>query len=73
MYGSEAWTMTSAQEDMVRKWERKTLRKIYAYRGVLDVGMWCMRTNAELYEIHKELESVTVIKSIVTYLSLIHI
>ena len=52
--------MTSAQEDMIRRWERKILRRIYG--GVLDAGMWRMRTNAELYELHKEPDIVTVIK-----------
>ena len=32
------------------------------YGGVLDTGMWRMRTNAELYDLYKEPDIVTAIK-----------
>ena len=35
---TKSWIMTSTQEDMIRGWERKILRRIYG--GVLDTGMW---------------------------------
>ena len=59
LYASEAWSMNSAQEDLIRKWERKVLRRIYG--GVLDTEMWRMRTNA-LYDLYKESNIVTAIK-----------
>ena len=60
LYTSKAWTTTSTQEDMIKRWERKFLRRIYG--GVLDAGMWRMRTNAELYDLYKEPDIVIIIK-----------
>ena len=38
---------------------KKVLRRLHG--GVLDTGMWRTRTNAELYDLYKEPDIVTVI------------
>jgi len=46
MYGSETWTLTKSDEDLLRIFERKILRRIY---GRFQEGdMWRIRNNEEL-------------------------
>jgi hypothetical protein len=45
-YGSETWTLTKADENLLRIFERKILRKIY---GPIQEGdTWRIRSNEEL-------------------------
>jgi hypothetical protein len=48
-YGTEIWTLTAAEENALRRLERKVLRKIY--RPVVDKGLWRIRYNNELCEL----------------------
>jgi len=45
-YGAETWTLTAAEENALRRFERKVLRKIYG--PVVDKGVWRIRYNDEL-------------------------
>jgi hypothetical protein len=45
-YGAETWTVTAAEENALRRFERKVLRKIYG--PVVDKGVWRIRYNNEL-------------------------
>ena len=45
-YGSETWTLTKSDENLLRIFERKILRKIY---GLIKEGdIWKTRNNEEL-------------------------
>jgi hypothetical protein len=45
-YGSETWTLTKSDENLLRIFERKILRKIY---GLIQEGdTWRIRNNEEL-------------------------
>jgi hypothetical protein len=50
-YGSETWTLTTAEENALRRFERRMLRKIYG--PVVDKGVWRIRYNEELEELFK--------------------
>ena len=45
-YGAETWTLTAVEENALRKFERKVLRKIYG--PAVDKGVWRIRYNNEL-------------------------
>jgi hypothetical protein len=45
-YGAEKWTLTTAEENALRRFERRVLRKIYG--PVVDKGVWRIRYNEEL-------------------------
>jgi hypothetical protein len=45
-YGAETWTLRSAEENALRRFEKKVLRKIYG--PVVDKGVWRIRYNDEL-------------------------
>ena len=45
-YGAETWMLTAAEENALRRFERKVLRKIYG--PVVDKGVWRIRYNNEL-------------------------
>jgi hypothetical protein len=46
MYGSETWTLTKSDENSLRIFERKILRKVY---GLVQEGdTWIIRYNKEL-------------------------
>lgn len=53
MYGCEAWTLTKANEDALRRFERKILRKIYGPTKDPRSGQYRIRTNAELEELYQ--------------------
>lgn len=59
-YGSETWTMTSVEEELLRRWERKVLRRIFG--PVNENGCWRIRTNAELKDLYKKPDIVSEIK-----------
>jgi sorting nexin-29 len=46
-YGAETWTLTDTEENALRRFERKVLRKICG--PVMDNGAWRIRYNSELY------------------------
>lgn len=57
MYGSETWTMTVPEEQLLRRWERKILRKIFG--AVFESGKWRIRRNKELEELYRSPDLVT--------------
>lgn len=60
MYGSETWSLSAADEELLNTWERKVLRKIYG--AINDNGTWRIRTNKEIYDLYKDNSIVTEIK-----------
>jgi len=61
-YGCEAWTLTSRNEQQLRIFERKILRKIFG--SVQDEnGFWRIRKNHELNELIGNADIVRFIKS----------
>jgi hypothetical protein len=60
MYGSECWTLSQLDQQMVDGFERKVLRKIYS--PVQDKGTWRSRYNDELYTLFKEPKLTTAIR-----------
>jgi len=48
-YGAETWTLTAEEENALRRFERKVLKKIYG--PVVDKGVWRIRYNNELCEL----------------------
>ena len=62
IYGCEAWTLTSRNEQQLRIMERKILRKIFG--PVQDEnGFWRIRKNHELNELIGNVDTVRFIKS----------
>ena len=47
-YGAEIWTLTVAEENALRRFERKVLWKVYG--PVMDNGVWRIKYNSELYK-----------------------
>jgi len=45
-YGSETWTLTKSEENLLRIFERKILRKIYG--PIQERNIWRIRNNEEL-------------------------
>jgi hypothetical protein len=60
-YGSETWTLPTAEENSLRIFERKILRKLYG--PVTENGVWRNRYNDELNEIIKGEDTVRFIKA----------
>jgi hypothetical protein len=52
LYGSESWTLTRSNEENLRVFERKVLRRIFG--AVYENGLWHMRHNGEFYELFSE-------------------
>ena len=50
-YGAEAWTLTKKEEQTLRMFEKKILRRIYGPK--YEDGEWKSRTNRELEEMSK--------------------
>lgn len=63
MYGSETWTMTVANEERLRIWERKVLRKIYGPTRDDETGTWRRKSNKELEELFGVTNIIKEIKS----------
>lgn len=53
--------MTEVNEELLGKWVRKILRRIYG--PVADNGCWRITTNRELGDLHKKTDIVSEIKS----------
>jgi hypothetical protein len=60
-YGSETWTLPTAEENALRIFERKILHKIYG--PVMENGIWRHRYNDELNDIIKGKDIVRFIKA----------
>jgi hypothetical protein len=60
-YGSETWTLPTTEENSLRIFERKILRKPYG--PVAENGVWRNRYNDELTEIIKGEDTVKFIKA----------
>ena len=60
-YGAEMWTLTVAEENALRRLERKVLQKVYG--PVTDNGVWRIRCNSELYKFMGEEDIVRFIKA----------
>ncbi|XP_049782538.1 uncharacterized protein LOC126184213 [Schistocerca cancellata] len=60
MYGSEMWTMTQNDEELLQRWERKILRKIF--RPVNDWEFWRIINN-KVRGLYNKPDIVTEIKS----------
>jgi hypothetical protein len=46
IYGTETWTVTNKNEEMLVTWERKILREIYG--PTKENGQWRINTNSVL-------------------------
>lgn len=60
LYGSETWTMTTRDEELIRRWERKVLRRIYG--PLFEEGQWRIRSNAEIYVMYNRPDIVCEIR-----------
>ncbi|KAJ4450085.1 hypothetical protein ANN_01492 [Periplaneta americana] len=72
IYGAETWTLIKPDQDSLRKFERKIMRRIYG--PVLDNGMWRIRYNEQIKQIIKgsnrkseELAYKTLVRPIMKY------
>jgi hypothetical protein len=61
-YGSETWTLTSRNEQQLKIFERKILRKMFGPIQDED-GIWRIRKNQELNELIGNADIVRFIKS----------
>jgi sorting nexin-29 len=59
-YGSETWTLTSKMCELLDRFERKILRRIYG--GVYENGHWRIRYNNELYSKYNDISLSNYIK-----------
>ncbi|CAG9830437.1 unnamed protein product [Diabrotica balteata] len=57
VYGSETWTLSKSDENLLGTFERKILRHIY--KGVKETDIWRRRYNFELCTAYNEPEIVT--------------
>jgi hypothetical protein len=60
-YGAETWTLTDTEENALRRFERKVLRKICG--PVMDNGAWRVGYNSELYRFTGREDVVRFIKA----------
>jgi hypothetical protein len=60
-YGAETWTLTVTEENALRTFERKIIRKIYG--PVMENNIWRIRYNEEINTLLKGEDIVRVIKS----------
>ena len=56
LYGAEAWTLTTSDEQALGVFERKILRKLCG--SFCDRGEWRIRWNQELYDIYDDIDVV---------------
>ena len=61
VYGSEIWPMREMNMKKLNTWKKKTLRSICG--SLVDQGIWSIRTNQKLRELHKDLDIVADIKN----------
>jgi len=60
-YGAETWMLTAVEENALRRFERKVLRKIYG--PMVDKGVWRIRYNNELCKLMGGEDIVRLIKA----------
>jgi hypothetical protein len=60
MYASEVWTLSKRNENNLEIRERKILRKMF--RPVEENGIWRIRTNQELINLHRTPDTNTEIR-----------
>jgi hypothetical protein len=58
--GSESWPLKRRDENMLRIFERRILRRIYGQ--IKESGIWRSRYNHELYTLYNEPDIVKVVK-----------
>jgi hypothetical protein len=60
LYGSESWIFTKAEEEKLRTFERRILRRIYGptWKNVV----WRIKYNDEIYSLCEDLDIIRVIK-----------
>jgi hypothetical protein len=61
-YGCEAWTLTNRDEQCLRVFERRILRRIFGPVQDED-GFWRIRMNHELNDLIKNADTVRFVKS----------
>jgi hypothetical protein len=61
-YGCDAWTLTNRDEEYLRIFERRILRKIFGPAQNKD-GFWRIRMNHELNDLIKNADTVRFVKS----------
>ena len=61
IYGSECWSLTKKEEEDLRVFERKVLRRIYG--PTYDKGAWRVKYNNELYQLYGEPDIIKVVKA----------
>jgi hypothetical protein len=54
LYGSESWALMKTEENKLKIFERKILRKIYGL--ISENGNWRSRYNHKLYQLYEESE-----------------
>jgi len=59
--GSEKWSMTEIDMNRLGTWEREILSRMYG--SVVEQRMWRIKSNQELWWIHKDLDIVADIKN----------
>jgi hypothetical protein len=60
LYVNESWIVTKADEEKLRIFERRILRRIYG--PTCENGVWRIKYNDEVYSLYKDLDIVRVIK-----------
>jgi hypothetical protein len=61
-YACETWVLTRKGELTIPIWERKVLRRIFG--PICERGCYRIRTNEEVYRIYKEMDLVTIFKTL---------
>lgn len=54
MYGCESWTITVRNEEAIRRFERRILRKIYGPTKYPQTQQYRIRTNKNLRKLYNE-------------------
>jgi hypothetical protein len=57
LYASESWTLTKADKEKLRTFERRILRRIYG--PTCENGVWRIKYNDELYGLYEDLDIVS--------------
>jgi hypothetical protein len=60
IYGSESWTLTKGDEEKLRIFERKVLRRIYG--PTREKEGWRIKYNHEIYDLYKNPETVKTVR-----------